>query len=181
MTTLRNCRTLLILSLVALLVLAAAAHAAPIDRQERAPPGGKPVAPIAIDYTLVGELELGRPITAVVTVVPEQALLDAVVMLTASEAVVLGDVLERTELGDLAAGEEVELRVTLTPLALERLRLAVTVSGEMQGGLRQVRTISIPLRLGPVAPKTQAVLKLGADGEILHALPASRPPRGRLR
>jgi hypothetical protein len=77
----------------------------------------------------------------------------------------------------LAAGEAVELRVTLTPLALERQRLGVTVAGDIEG-VPQARTVAIPLRLGAAARKSPVVLKLDADGALLHALPASPAPRG---
>jgi hypothetical protein len=172
-------RALRVLALVGPLACAAAALAAPADRQDP-PPGGKPVAPIALDYALFGELALGRPTTVVITLVPEQARRNAVVVLSVPEAVVIGDAQARTDLGDLAAGEAVELRVTLTPLALERLSLGVTVAGDMQG-VPQARTVAIPLRLAATARKSPVVLKLDADGALLHALPASPAPQGRLR
>jgi hypothetical protein len=165
-----------VLALVGTLAWAAAVPGAPADRQGP-PPGGKPVAPIAIDYALTDELALGRATTVVITIVAEQPLRNAVVVLGAPEGVVIGGTAARTELGNLAAGEAVELRVTLTPLALERQRLGVTVAGDIEGG-PQARTVAIPLRLGAAARKSPVVLKLDADGALLHALPASPAPRG---
>ena len=181
MNTLRNCKILLWLAVVAVLAFAVVANAAPADHEaEAAMPRGKPVAPISIEHRLVGELGLGRSITVEVRIVPEQPLEDTVVTLTPDAALVLDTEALRTEHGDVAAGEAIELTLRATPLALERMRLSVMVEGDVQGA-HQVRTLSIPFRLGPPRSRSEPVLKTDAHGNVLRAMPAQRPSRGPFR
>lgn len=178
MNTLKNCKILLWLAVVAVLAFAVVANAAPPDRQGAAPfPHGKPVAPISIDYALGGTPALGRPITVRVTIVPELRLDNTVVTLTPDAALVLDKDPLRTAHGSVAAGNAVELEFSATPLALERMSLRVLVEGDIEG-VHQVRTLSIPFRLGPPRPRSAPELETDARGELLRVMPAQRPSRG---
>jgi len=159
-------------------VLAGQAAAAP-PRPNATPPGGKPLAPIAMRYETLGEPALGQAMTIAVVIAPEQPLDNARVTVRADSALVLESPAGALAFGTVAAGQELRVVVRATPQAQSVLRLNVSISGDMQGR-HQSRNLSIPIRLGPVA-RTPALLKLDAAGNVVHSLPARRPPRGILR
>lgn len=165
---------------LALLGPSLGAHAAPAGHESGVVPGGKPIAPIAIDYTIDVEPALGQALGIRVTIVPEQRLDDVAVTLMPSDGLVLGGTPTQTSHGAVAAGQRIELELSVTPLVLARLRLGVTVAGDLDG-VPQARTVSIPIRLADTLERSAAELKLDASGEVLHALPAHRPPRGSRR
>lgn len=158
-----------LLAMGVLLTLSGAVSAAPRGALART---AKPSGPVAMHYELIGEPTLGRRLTVVVTIEPALRLDAAEVTVHGDAGLVMNPGLERTAYGSLPAGQPLTLRFSVTPLELAELRLAVQVSGEVEG-LPQSRNLSIPIRpSGAARKRAPARLKIDGSGQIIHSLPA---------
>jgi len=160
-------------------VLAAAVLAAPTlvgaapPAAERAPARAelpvKPTGPIAVEYRLGAQPEIGVPLEIAVT-----ARVDAAVRSLAVEATpsVPRAVLVTPPTVITAADGVYSWRITVVPLAAEAGYLSVIVEGNVDG-LEQASTVTVSLRGAASSPAPAAV---SAAGEALIALPVQESP-----
>lgn len=130
----------------------------------------KPGGPIAVEYRLQAELEVGVPleisITARIGAGVDNVSIEAypsaphAVLVTPPESVGGGNGAHSWS-------------ITVVPLAAEAGYLTVVVSGEVDG-LAQARSVTVPLR--GAAPAAVAPAPRPADSEALIALPVQEGP-----
>ena len=131
---------------------------------------GKPTGPIAVEYRLAAQPEVGVPLAIEVTARFEAAVSN--LSLEANASIPRAVLVTTPELE--AAGDGVSSwRITVVPLAAEAGYLSVIVAGNVDG-LPQASSVTIPLRgAGAVGPPPAAV---SAGGETLIALPVQESP-----
>jgi len=161
-------------------ILVAAVLAAPSFVRAAPPPGeraparaelpGKPTGPIAVEYRLAAQPEVGVPLAIDVTARVEAAVSN--LSLEANASIPRAVLVTTPELG--AAGDGVySWRITVVPLAAEAGYLSVIVAGNVDG-LPQASTVTVSLRgAGAAGPAPAAV---SAAGEALIALPVQESP-----
>ena len=139
----------------------------------------KPVAPIAIEYEFAGPLSVGLPVEVTIRIDADAPMSDVELEFRGDDGLQLN--LLATTQRIAVIDEPSTTTITVVPLAQELLYLTVSVEAELNGA-RQARTVLIPFRLAAERRKgTSAVLKVEQSGELIHSLPASARPSGRLR
>jgi hypothetical protein len=163
----------LLLSAVVAQAAPAPSRPAPEDALARRTPG-KPVAPIAIDYELLGEPRVGEPLRLQIRVRPEQALTRLTFGVDAQAGLTVTP-LELPAAGPVAAGESIARTLVVTPLEPGAWRVTLLVQGE--GGTGSLaRVVSIPIRTAAPGsaskPKAAGSLKEDRSGRTVVSLPA---------
>lgn len=120
--------------------VAPAGHAAPAGTT------AKPTAPIAIAVRFADAPAIGQPLSVTLSVSVEQDMSAASLSVTADDPLAVIEPIDTVALGDIAAGESVDIGVTVLPLVVQVHYMNVTVSGTI-GGLVQTRSINVPVRL----------------------------------
>lgn len=135
---------------------------------------GKPVAPIDIDFELIGTPRLGHPVEIVITVTPQVSMTNAALTLTAPEGLVLSSP-GLTSIADTPAGTAANISLLVTALVVEVQYLSVFVEADL-AGVRQARSIQIPIRLFAAPGLVPAQLKT-AGGQSIRVMPAAETLR----
>jgi hypothetical protein len=151
-----------------------------------APPGaargivGKPTGPIAIQHALAEPPALGRALEVSITVTSAVALDNVTLALAADEGLAFNTAVTALRIARIGAGETYATTISVTPLVLDVLEIAVTVEGDTAGA-RQAATALLPIRL--VARKSRGPTALKVDPAsrgVVHSLPGRERPSDRL-
>ena len=113
--------------------------------------GGKPVAAFAIDYEVRGTPTVGVPLEVQVSLRPQTAVSDVTVRLSADPGLQIAS--PETTLSAPSAEQDApaEWLLSVVPLEDGVLRLRLYAEGTISG-MRQGRSLIIPIRVGPAAP-----------------------------
>ena len=159
------------LGALALLLAAPLASTAPADSARAIV--GKPTGPIAIEYEITPTPALGRTLEVSVTVTSAVALDDVVVSFAADEGLAFNTATTTLRVAHLAAGASYTATLSVLPLVIDVLEIAVTVGGD-NGGNSEAGATLIPIRLAAQKSRSPATLKADpAGGGLLHSLPAT--------
>jgi len=162
------------LGALALLLAASLASAAPAGSARAIV--GKPTGPIAIEYEITPTPALGRTLEVSVTVTSAVALDDVTVSFAADEGLAFNTATTTLRIAHLAAGATYTATLSVMPLVIDVLEIAVTVGGDA-GGNREAGAVLIPIRLAAQKSRSPVTLKTDpAGGGLLHSLPAVAGP-----
>ena len=142
----------------------AAAPETPADQ-----PLGKPSAPVELSYRFLSEPRLGQPLEIEITASALRPDQSVALELSADTGLQLASQ-ARLAPRILPLGEPRRDRAVVTPLAEGRLFLNVFAT-ITSNGARQLKSISIPIQIGPVAEQ-QVAPELDADGTPIRTMPA---------
>ena len=169
-------------TLMALLTTCACARPADVPDEAVAAhsTAGKPVAPIAIDYRLVGQPVVGQALQIELTIRTRSTMSDVAIELAGGQSLVVSNTTR--QVSRIAADTPYRFTVTVLPEEAALLQLGVSVNG-LIGPARQARSITIPIRLGTKKPASQTPpdLKVGPSGNVVHSLPAEERSDSRNR
>jgi hypothetical protein len=151
-------------------IVAAAPRAAERAVSTRSEVPGKPTGPIAVEFHLAAQPEVGVPLEIAVT-----ARVDTAVNSLALEANASAPSAVLVTPPSLVVGEDgvYSWRITVVPLAAEAGYLSVIVAGNVDG-VAQASTVTVSLRSAAAGPAVQAAGR--AKGETLIALPVQESP-----
>ncbi len=133
---------------------------------------GKPSAPVSMNYEIIGQPVVGRPVLINVTVNADTGPVDVYYSIADSSAVTFqpGQV-ERLRIMETSRGARQQLSV----IPQREGRVFVNVSAEVQtpDGIK-VRSMAIPIKVGklPDEPSINGELKEGPEGETVISMPA---------
>ena len=158
----------------ALLVASALASAAPAHTMRDFV--GKPTGPIAITFEITPTPVLGRTLEVSITITSGVALDDVTVSFGADESLAFNTPTTVLRLAHLADGATYTTTLSVTPLVIDVLDLAVTVEGDSSSG-HEVGTTLIPIRLAAEKAGSPVTLRTApAGGGLVHSLPAAPGP-----
>ena len=134
----------------------------------------KPTPPIAIDYEIIGEPQVGRPLEIELSVHASMQMTNVSIALYGDERVAVTGFSESRTVARVPSDEVVVRRILATPLVGGALAVNVLVEADV-AGQRQARTIAIQFQIGPAAAAsdTHGTLQRDKSGELLLSLPAS--------
>ena len=159
---------------LASLLAAALASAAPVAAVRDFV--GKPTGPIAIRFEITPTPALGRTLEVSITVTSGVALDDVTVSFGADESLAFNTPTTVLRVAHLADGATYTATLSVTPLVIDVLDLAVTVEGESSSG-HEVGTALLPIRLAAQKARNPATLRPDpASGGLVHSLPAVPGP-----
>ena len=137
----------------------------------------KPLAPIAISHRIDAEPRVGQPLEIVVIVTAKAHLQNGVAKLSTGDGLQLVAPLADVWLPNLTDDASFEIPITVLPLIDGRFFVSVSVGGDV-GGRFQVRSVGVPVRVGPERPVApSANVKTDSNGQRLHSLPAQESVR----
>ena len=150
---------------------------APAGKDAERMPAGKPTAPIAITYEVIGTPIVGRPVSVNLQVRSTQA--DRPMRLQYRSNEVGGMLFPEAqplevEIGALNNSDAVAQQVTVIPQREGRLYLNVSASVETSQGT-MFRSLAIPIQVGSApdsGPTVNGELKQTAEGETVISMPA---------
>jgi hypothetical protein len=151
----------------------AAAQAAAADAEASA---GKPTAPIAIDYTVVGTPVVGQPVSInleVSSMLPGRAVTLNYRINDARNLVFPQAQAQRVALGVLGDSDRAAQQVIVVPQREGRLYLNVSAEVETEQGTL-LKSMAIPIQVGsaPRELQTNGEVSQDADGEAIVSMPA---------
>jgi hypothetical protein len=163
-------------ALAAILLVGAAAAASAAPPRNVQELGGKPTGPIAIEYEIAPTPALGRTLDVSVTITSAVALDNLTVSFAADPSLAFNTAATVQRVAHVASGAAYTARLSVTPLVLDVLELAVTVEGDSDNG-REIGTALVPIRLAAQKSREPAMLKADPAGEgLVHSLPAVAGP-----
>jgi hypothetical protein len=149
--------------LAGLVLLAAAAVAAP-KRDSVEPAGtGKPTAPIAISHRFASPPAVGQPVEVILSISAPGGMTEASLSFAADAPLAMIDPVDGRGLATLAAGVGTDVAVTVLPLLDQTHYLSVTVSAVIDG-VAQTRSVAVPIRLAG-SELRKAAAKPAGNGE----------------
>jgi hypothetical protein len=156
----------------------AAAQAAAADAEASA---GKPTAPIAIDYTVVGTPIVGQPVSInleVSSLLPGRALTLNYRINDARNLVFPQAQAQRVALGVLGDSDRAAQQVIVVPQREGRLYLNVSAEVETEQGTL-LKSIAIPIQVGsaPRELQTNGEVRQDADGDAIVSMPGDETTR----
>jgi hypothetical protein len=156
----------------------AAAQAAAADAEASA---GKPTAPIAIDYTVVGTPIVGQPVSInleVSSMLPGRALTLNYRINDARNLVFPQAQAQRVALGVLGDSDRAAQQVIVVPQREGRLYLNVSAEVETEQGTL-LKSIAIPIQVGsaPRELQTNGEVRQDADGDAIVSMPGDETTR----
>jgi hypothetical protein len=166
-------------ALLTLVSLAACQSDAPPETPVDSPAAsaGKPVAPVSLEYQVVGNAIVGQPTQVNIEVKSGQGPVNVHYSIADGSALMFQtDQVERVEILDPSAGSMQQ--VAVVPQREGRVYLNVSAEVETPGGVK-IRSMAIPIRVGkaPQSATPNGDIQEGPDGETVISMPAEENPR----